>query len=100
MSQAGALVRNEAIGHWWDVLPRERWPDDAAWRANLKKNWHEVWGDRRQEIVFIGRDMDEAWIRRELDACLLGSDEKPRFDWEEWDRLRDPFPIWQSGAAA
>jgi len=100
VSQAGALVRNEAIGYWWDVLPRDRWPDNAEWRENLKKNWHDVWGDRRQEIVFIGRDMDEAWIRRALDACLLGSDEKPRFDWEEWDRLRDPFPVWQSDAAA
>ncbi|MAM95517.1 zinc metallochaperone GTPase ZigA [Parvibaculum sp.] len=100
VSQAGALVRNEAIGYWWDVLPRDRWPDNAEWRENLKKNWHDVWGDRRQEIVFIGRDMDEAWIRRALDACLLGSDEKPRFDWEEWARLRDPFPVWQSDAAA
>ncbi len=100
VSQAGALVRHEAIGYWWDVLPRDRWPDNEEWRENLKKNWHDIWGDRRQEIVFIGRDMDEAWIRRQLDDCLLGSDEKPKFDWKAWDGLRDPFPLWQSGAAA
>ena len=102
VSQAGALVRNEAIGYWWDVLPRDRWPDNPEWRTQLKKNWHDVWGDRRQEIVFIGiaREMDEAWIRRELDACLLGSDAKPKFDWKAWDKLRDPFPVWSRDAAA
>ncbi|MDO9127370.1 MAG: zinc metallochaperone GTPase ZigA [Parvibaculum sp.] len=100
MSQAGALVRNEAIGFWWDALPRERWPENPEWRAHLDRNWHEVWGDRRQEMVFIGRDMDEAWIRAELDACLLGSDEKPKFDFKSWDRLPDPFPEWRSDAAA
>ena len=33
--------------------------------------WHEVYGDRRQEIVFIGQDLEEARVRKDLDACLL-----------------------------
>ncbi len=100
VSQAGALVRNEAIGFWWDALPRERWPENPEWRTELRKHWHKVWGDRRQEIVFIGRDMDEAWIRAELDACLLGTDRKARFDWKAWSELRDPFPAWRSNMLA
>jgi hypothetical protein len=56
-----------------------------------------VWGDRRQEIVFIGADpMDEAWIRKELDACLV---EAKAFTPECWRNLPDPFASWNRQAA-
>ena len=50
------------------------------------------WGDRRQEIVFIGTDpMDETAMRRDLDACLVpASGFKPN----DWAQLPDPFPAW------
>jgi hypothetical protein len=44
--------------------------------------------------VFIGTDpMDEAAIRRELDACLLPS---RSFAPEQWLSLPDPFPRWDA----
>ncbi|MGO7288071.1 GTP-binding protein, partial [Rhizobium ruizarguesonis] len=46
------------------------------------------WGDRRQELVFIGVDMDETAVRTELDGCLASAD--PR----DWATLEDPFPAW------
>nr|WP_315860715.1 GTP-binding protein [Rhizobium leguminosarum] len=56
-----------------------------------------VWGDRRQEVVFIGADpMDEAWIRKELDACLVDS---TVFAPERWRNLPDPFASWNRQAA-
>ena len=60
LSQAGALVRNQALGFWWAAVTMSRWPSDDASRRHIAKSWDPVYGDRRQEIVFIGSDMDEA----------------------------------------
>ena len=95
LSQAGALVRHEAIGFWWAILPKERWPDHSEWRRHIAKSWDAVYGDRRQEIVFIGIDMDEAAIRRRLDACLIGDANAKAMQSAAWRKLKDPFPIWK-----
>jgi G3E family GTPase len=100
LSQAGALVRNEAIGFWWADVPKSRWPDDASWRATIQKRWDKVYGDRQQELVFIGTDMDEAAIRRQLDACLIGTGKETAFDPKKFRSLPDPFPEWQRAAGA
>ena len=94
ISQAGALIRTNRRGMWWSAVPQTRWPDDADWRASMAPYLDPVWGDRRQEIVFIGTDpMDEAAIRRELDACLVPA---RKFTPEAWQQLPDPFPSWQA----
>jgi G3E family GTPase len=95
LSQAGALVRNEAMGFWWTNVPKERWPDDPAWRQHIAKAWDPVYGDRRQEIVFIGSDMDEAAIRHRLDSCLVGDADAKEMPIKAWRRLPDPFPAWK-----
>ncbi len=95
LSQAGALLRHQAMGIWWAQVPEERWPDDANWRKAIRRNWHPVFGDRRQEIVFIGSDFDEAAIRSRLDACLLPEDQTRMLDGRTWSRLPDPFPVWR-----
>jgi len=91
---AGAVGRHEAAGFWFAAVDPSEWPDDAGWRAQVKALWQEPHGDRRQEIVFIGVGMEEAALRRALDACLLTEAEYaagPR----AWARLPDPFPAWQ-----
>jgi G3E family GTPase len=93
LSQAGAIVRTEALGFWWADVPKERWPNDPAWRQSLKRNWSEIYGDRRQEIVFIGTGMNEEAIRGRLDACLVPG--KPGMNIKEWEKLADPFPKWR-----
>jgi G3E family GTPase len=93
ISQAGSIVRTEALGFWWAAVPVERWPDDPFWRKRLRKHWNDIYGDRRQEIVFIGTGMDEAAIRARLDACLVPG--KPAMDVIEWAKLSDPFPKWR-----
>jgi len=97
ISQAGALIRTGKRGLWWASVPKHRWPDHPEWRAAMKPYLDPVWGDRRQEIVFIGCDpMDERQIRADLDACLV-----PETDFMpgRWRDLPDPFPSWESRAA-
>ena len=101
LSQAGAVVRTQGVGYWWAAVPEENWPQDPDIVAKVKKGWHELWGDRRQELVFIGsREMDEAAIRAELDACLLNVPVGSRVDTREWRKMPDPFPAWGKEAEA
>lgn len=59
--------------------------------------WHPVWGDRCQELVWIGIGMDEAGIRAMLDSCLL-TDEEMALGPDGWAaELEDPLPPWESG---
>jgi G3E family GTPase len=98
LAQAGALVKTSKRGWWWSAVPKSRWPDDAGWRDSMAPYFDPVWGDRRQEIVFIGvAPMDEALIRRRLDACLVG--DPAHFTPDAWRGLPDSFPRWTSEAA-
>ncbi|MCO4315711.1 zinc metallochaperone GTPase ZigA [Phyllobacterium sp. 21LDTY02-6] len=92
LSQAGALVRTERRGVWWSSIARNRWPDAPEWHAAMRPYLDPVWGDRRQELVFIGVDtMDEAQLRAELDECLVDATD---FTPHLWQDLVDPFPSW------
>lgn len=99
VSIAGAVARVSAMGFWWAAVPRRRWPEEDEFRTRLDGVWSEVWGDRRQELVFIGRDMDQAAITAALDACLVetGTDAAP-FDPAPYRGLPDPFPAWRAAA--
>jgi G3E family GTPase len=90
---AGAVGRNEAAGFWWAAVPPQHRPQDPEWQATIRKTWHPMYGDRRQEMVFIGIGMDEAAIRAALDACLL-TDKEMRPGAKAWAGLPDPFPKW------
>ncbi|MDK1376463.1 MULTISPECIES: zinc metallochaperone GTPase ZigA [unclassified Sinorhizobium] len=97
ISQAGALVRTGKMGLWWTAVPKNSWPQDPGFLTMMKPYLDPIWGDRRQEIVFIGADpMDEAKIRAELDACLVDS---TKFTPELWCDLPDPFASWERRAA-
>ncbi|MDJ0626586.1 MAG: zinc metallochaperone GTPase ZigA [Candidatus Caenarcaniphilales bacterium] len=96
ISQAGACVRHEGIGNWWAAIPKDYWPDaDESEEFNqmIKLHWNKDYGDRRQEIVFIGlkTEMDEHKIREQLDACLIKDYLK---DKQKYQELKDPFPAW------
>ena len=100
MSQAGALVRTEAMGYWWAAVPKKNWPDDEALVSRINKGWHTHWGDRRQELVFIGtEEMDTKALRAALDACLLALPTNGPLNTTAWKKLPDPFPEWRRDAA-
>jgi len=91
-SLAGALSSVKPLGTWWASVPPERQPQNETARAYMQAHWQEPWGDRRQEIVFIGAGIDWPALRARLDACLVpavattGPDDLPHYP--------DPFPRW------
>lgn len=71
LSQVGALKRVELAGYWWASIDRQHWDDDQNTIDEIERDWDQEWGDRRQELVFIGQSMDEQAIRAGLQHALL-----------------------------
>ena len=92
-AQAGGACRHGAVGLWWSAVDPAQWPDDPEYLAHIRENLDPEFGDRRQELVFIGVGLDEAAMRAKLDACLL-NDEEMRLGKNAWRDLPDPFPHW------
>ena len=92
-SQAGGACRFEYGGQWLASAPREQWPDDPEVVREAEARWEEPWGDRRQEIVIIGQDLDHAALTAMLDAALLTDAEMAKGP-ARWAKLRDPIPPW------
>ena len=97
-SLAGALSSVKPLGTWWAAVPRNRWPSHENVSDYMRAHWQEPWGDRRQEIVFIGTGIDWPSLKERLDAALL-----PEADASGPDSLPflpDPFPIWRRAEEA
>lgn len=97
-SLAGALSSVGPIGRWWASVPKDRWPQDSRAIDYATRQWIEPFGDRRQEIVFIGSGIDWPDLKARLDACL--SPEADGHDLSELARFADPFPDWRRAEAA
>ena len=96
-SQAGGVARYGFAGMFWKSVPKENWPTDPDYLVSIKKNWVEPFGDMRQELVFIGQNLDEETMTKALDQCLLSDDELLKGK-EHWATLPDPFPDWSEAA--
>ncbi|MBW3198944.1 zinc metallochaperone GTPase ZigA [Marinobacter nauticus] len=93
-SQAGGIARYGFAGMFWKAVPESNWPEDPEYRTAIMESWEEPFGDMRQELVFIGQNLDRDVITRQLDACLL-DDEQLLAGKEFWQTLNDPFPAWR-----
>ena len=91
LAVAGSQTTTSRMGRWWAAVPKHHWPDDGRFEDFVAQHWDDIWGDRRQEIVFIGITMNEPSIRRRLDACLVSTS---AFTPTLWTSLPDPFPAW------
>ncbi|MCO1594060.1 GTP-binding protein [Micromonospora sp. RHAY321] len=90
-SQAGPSGRCDPIGV--PVVVSGEWPEDPDERIELESRWHPVFGDRQQELVLIGVDLDRQALRAALIACLL-TDTEIAAGQDAWRALPDPFPSW------
>jgi G3E family GTPase len=93
-SQAGAVKRTELAGMWWVATPNEYWPEDAESFDHIKARWQELYGDRQQELVIIGMQMDKASLTAQFDACLL-TETEIALGMDGWRELPDSFPKWE-----
>ena len=97
-SLAGSLSSVKPLGTWWATVSKDRWPDNESARSYMEAHWQEPWGDRRQELVFIGAGIDWAAVKARLDACLV-----PELVASSPDALPDyvdPFPLWRPAETA
>ncbi|MGS2765258.1 GTP-binding protein [Sinomicrobium sp. M5D2P9] len=91
-SQAGGSSRLERAGVWWCSMPfadRIRYPSYLDNRDIIEDRWSKKWGDRINELVFIGQDMDREKMINDLENCLLYDGEETRFG--DKTAFADPF---------
>ena len=98
-SLAGALSSVKPMGTWWASVARENWPDHNGVDAYVQAHWQEPWGDRRQELVFIGSGIDWNALKAKLDACLVPISMASSPSALQLD-MPDPFPIWRRSEEA
>lgn len=97
-SLAGALSSVRPLGRWWASVPVARRPDHPQARDYLDRHWQDPFGDRRQELVFIGTGMNPDAIVEALDDALIGPVDE--FNPALWQDLPDPFPVWRNADEA
>jgi G3E family GTPase len=92
--QAGGSLRADSAGVWWSSMSFEQRTRYASFIDNqelIESGWHESFGDRKNEIVFIGQDMDEEKIISDLADCLLSDEELISNEWRE--PKEDDWPV-------
>ncbi len=70
LSVAGGVIRYDTLNYWWAALVENGKARLEDRPEMIRALWVDPHGDRRQELVFIGTDLDEAAVRAALDACL------------------------------
>lgn len=89
-NQAGGIARYGMAGYFWKALPEKEWPTDDESLAFIREKWQEPFGDMRQELVFIGQNLDKEDITQQLQHCLL-NDEELTAGLPFWSQMTDPF---------
>ena len=99
-NQAGDVVNLGLSGTWLATIPDEQWKEQYGEEMitdeviqEIKKDFEGEYGDRRQEIVFIGdkTEMSIEEITEQLDFCLL-TEKEMKLGVEGWkQKIKDPI---------
>ncbi|MEM6685780.1 MAG: GTP-binding protein [Bacteroidota bacterium] len=92
--QAGGSLKADNAGVWWSsMLPEERqqYVPFIENRQEIEADWDATFGDRKNEIVFIGQDMNETEMRADLDTCLATEFELDEGLWKQG--YEDEWPV-------
>lgn len=88
LSQAGSMITLENAGHWLVSYSKEALESMKIQDPELFSDWHDTYGDRMTEIVFIGSGMNREKIIKSLDKCLITETESI-----DISSLSDPLPL-------
>jgi G3E family GTPase len=91
-SQAGGSTRIDKAGVWWASMPFSERTKYASFIENqqyIESKWDGLWGDRMNELVFIGQDMDKQQIISSIEQCLIQPEEEIYFTQKAY--IEDPF---------
>lgn len=94
----------EPVGRWWAAVPEERWPAKGSEeRRSIEQSWRMPYGDRINEVVFIGRFKDRARnlkaVEQAFAECQLEAAEV-RKGIDYWRKMPDQFLQWTPLALA
>ena len=92
--QAGGSLKADSAGVWWSSMKLADRLNYSAFVENqnqIEKDWDMTFGDRKNEIVFIGQEMNEDKIRNDLDGCLLNDEELHKENWK--NGYEDNWPV-------
>ncbi len=92
-SQAGGIARYGFAGRFWKSVPKQDWPTDREYLESIEESWVEPFGDMRQELVFIGQNLNKTAMIDALNDCLVSEEDLDRGE-DFWESLSDPFPPW------
>ena len=93
-SQAGGSLKADGAGVWWGSMLFKDRMQHLSYIQNQKqieKDWDKDFADRKNELVFIGQEMDEKTIREELDYCLATDEEIASREWKSG--YSDDWPV-------
>lgn len=88
MSQAGSSIQFQGAGEWIVDLPKEEQEIEFKHDPTLIQRWDPVFGDKQTELVFIGIELNQETIEKQLDLCLLTDEEMK----SNWSQFKDPLP--------
>ncbi|NUU59848.1 GTP-binding protein [Paenibacillus agri] len=88
LSQAGPSIQFGPAGYWLASMAKEQQLEVLESEPEIKAKWDEEWGDRINEIVFIGVSADRSEIEARLDRCLLTAEEMK----QDWTTFNNPLP--------
>ncbi len=92
--QAGGSTRAEQYGRWWASVPLRDRAKSQAYLENqdfIMKKWDKQWGDRLNELVIIGQQLDREKVTKQLRACQLTDAEVEQF--QKGYTFTDTWPI-------
>lgn len=88
-STAGVMLTIGSKMPWYCCMSQDDWGADGDTINAIKSDFEGAWGDRRQEVVFIGERMDVDGLAQQLNACLLDCTEMGKWEVIMHDQVLD-----------